>query len=175
MASASSNSLVPGVLDQTPAGFRPLPQARERPLVDSLRQAQPAPEVAQDVRKQRSARVVAHWAEAVATQPRHLLHRLLASFISLGQNAAVILHTPFFHILTHLRLAKAASVRNPTSFPIRCCCSISGNRSPSQASAYEVCPDGVSPPSSRLLGRIVALVIGGELEVPVVGAPLLWP
>ena len=50
MALREEQPIVPGALDQTSAYFhQPLLQAGERPVVDSRRQCQPPPQVAQDV------------------------------------------------------------------------------------------------------------------------------
>jgi hypothetical protein len=58
---------------------QPLLQARERPVVDSLRQHQPPPQVAQVVGQHAQPESYLTGPEMMAAQPRHL-HRLLAFF-----------------------------------------------------------------------------------------------
>ena len=65
---------------------QPRLQARERPVVDSLRQHQPPPQVAQVVGQHAQPESYLIGPEMMAAQPRHL-HRLLAFFDPLASES----------------------------------------------------------------------------------------
>ena len=102
--------IVPGVLDQTATRFhQPLLQAGERPVVDSLRQHQMPPEVAQVVGDHTQPEPYLVRPKSVAAQPRHL-HRLLAFFDPLLRRAALVVEP-------HHRPAVRLQVGHDESYP----------------------------------------------------------
>src|ERR1022692_4864330 len=85
--------VISGVLDQASACFhQPLLQARERPVLDSLRQHQPPPQVPQVVGQHAQPESYLIGPEMMAAQPRHL-HRLLAFFDPLLRRASLVVET----------------------------------------------------------------------------------
>src|SRR5229473_4697958 len=93
MAFRQEQPIAPGVLDQASACFhQPLLQARERPVVDSLRQHQPPPQVPQVVGQHAQPDSYLIGPEMMAAQPRHL-HRLLAFFDPLLRRASFVVET----------------------------------------------------------------------------------
>src|ERR1019366_6573640 len=97
MAFRQEQPIVPCVLDQSTAGFyKPLLQARQRPVLDSLRQHQPPPQVPKVVGQHAQPESYLIGPEMMAAQPRHL-HRLLAFFDPLLRRASLVVepdHSP---------------------------------------------------------------------------------
>src|ERR1700675_4993240 len=85
--------VISGVLDRASARFhQPLLQARERPVVYSLRQHQPSPQVPQVVGQHAQPQSYLIEPEMMAAQPRHL-HRLLAFFDRFLRRASLVVKT----------------------------------------------------------------------------------
>src|ERR1035437_7145241 len=92
--------VISGVLDQSSTRFhQPLLQARQRPVLDSLRQHQPPPQVHKVVGQHAQPESYLIGPEMMAAQPRHL-HRLLAFFDPLLRRASLVVetdHSPTVH------------------------------------------------------------------------------